>query len=161
VLIEGFLNGEPQSEVLTSDGTTLVNSSLQFDSFAAFSKDKVNSTNGNFTVCSPDELTTYAIISAWEASPRYTAYRLPAVATAASTVYFIGKERFKPMLNKLSPPFMDGIAYALIDGAVSLANQEQNQTSSEDILAQTMAASLNDVIAKTEQSTLGRKIVRG
>ena len=161
VFIEGLLSNEPQSETITSNGTTLVESTLQYDRIDSVSKGKTNATAGYFTVSNAAGTTTYSVISAWEARPSYTAYKLAATATEAGTIYFVGKRRFKPMLNKLSTPFMDAIAYALIDGAVALANEEFAQQSSEDILSQTMAATLNDIIAKTESSPMGRKIVRG
>lgn len=147
VHIEGMLDGEFVSTTVTTNGTTPVESSIQFDRIDSIGASIAQDTprNGVISVKSNDLATTYATISEWELAPHYAAYQLDATTSAEQTVAFIAKKRFRPFRDYLSVPFMDGLAPALIDGTVFLASTELGDMGNASAFSQMMDSRLRDL----------------
>lgn len=126
VLLQGEdTNGNYISEVVTANGTTPVASTLSFLRFTNVSKE--TTTTGNISVTNTAGTVTYCTIAPWARRAYYATYQMGAAATAAATIYFVAKLRFRPFLDNIEPPFMDGIAASLKFGTCARAMLEKRE----------------------------------
>lgn len=126
VLIQGEdTNGNFISEVVTTNGLTAVAGTLSFLRFTNISKE--TTTTGNISVTNTAGTVTYCTIPPWARCAYYATYQMGATATAAATIYFVAKLRFRPFLDVIEAPFMDGIAAALKYGTCARAMVERKE----------------------------------
>lgn len=111
--------GELLSETLALNGTTVVTSTHTYAAVWRVVKSKVP-TVGTVVITDNSGSTQVATISPWEYSPVCRQFKLSATAPEPLTIRVIGKQGFRPFVDKLDVPFME-MDNALIAGTTALA----------------------------------------